>query len=246
MVFSSPRPVLIVLSLVSAAVLLGAPSTAGETADDIPADGAITVDGYLHVAEWNEGADQPVDDEGWVRMQRRDDGLYLAVRTNQVAMVDVFVHRGDELHQLHASGQVGGALFERGEDQLWHLEHSYPWIGEDAKPREAKNDMRDRLRSRLSAKGPKPARGSLSAPEPPPMPPTDPPPAPDAAPDAPKAPPEMPPEPRALPKPERDSAEDIAVVAKHLEDHGWTATLLNMGGPTTAELFLSNDFLRPW
>ncbi|MEM8930061.1 MAG: hypothetical protein AAGE94_02735, partial [Acidobacteriota bacterium] len=154
------RPRLIALSCVTAAVLIGtlpafAESTA-ETAPKAPSDGTITVDGYLHVEEWQDGADEPVDGEGWVRMERRDDGLYLAVRTNKVAMVDVFVHRGDELHQLHASGQVGGALFKRGDDDLWHLEHSYPWVGKEAKPRESKNAIRDRLRSRLNAKGPKP------------------------------------------------------------------------------------------
>ena len=227
-------------------------------------DHPITLDGNLTVEEWQAGADQPVNDEGWARLAHRDDGLYIAVRNNFVAMVDVMVQRGDELHQLHVSGQVGGALFERGDDDLWRLTGTYPWFDE-VKTKEAfeaeTSDKMSALRKRLAArKKPMPTGGeppktpppAPSTPAPPALPapsskksaPPSPPPFP--APSTQKsAPPSPPPFPVPTPAPSSTPAEDAATIAKHLDEYGWTGTIFNMGAPKTAEIFLSNGFLKP-
>ena len=232
---------------------LGALPTA-EAQNDHP----ITLDGNLTVEEWQAGADQPVSDEGWARLSHRDDGLYIAVRNNFVAMADVMVQRGDELHQLHISGQVGGALFERGDDDLWRLTRTYPWF-DGVKTRESfeaeTNEKMSALRRRLAAKRNAASTSGESPKSPPPAPPvpstqapqksaSSPPPfpAPSAQGAAPPSPPPFP-----TPTPARSStpAEDAATVARHLEEHGWTGTIFNMGEPKTAEVFLSNAFLKP-
>ena len=213
---------------------LGALPTA-EAQNDHP----ITLDGNLTVEEWQAGADQPVSDEGWARLSHRDDGLYIAVRNNFVAMADVMVQRGDELHQLHISGQVGGALFERGDDDLWRLTRTYPWF-DGVKTREAfeaeTNEKMSALRRRLATR-PKPTPTTGESPKSPPLFPA---PSAQGA-----APPSPPPFPSPKPAPSSTPAEDAATVARHLEEHGWTGTIFNMGEPKTAEVFLSNAFLKP-
>ncbi|MEM1177760.1 MAG: hypothetical protein AAGM22_05415 [Acidobacteriota bacterium] len=211
------------------AVVLG-PSTPAAAQDDYP----ITLDGHLTVEEWQDGADQPVTDEGWARLSQREDGLYLAVRSNIVGMVDVMVQRGDELHQLHVSSKLGGALFERGDDELWRLRKSYPWIDkvESREAYEAKREEKvSALRLRIANKL-KPAPKTADASETPTVAKA---PAPASS-----TPSETPPLTLAA-----STADPAETVAQHLKENGWTGTIFNMGDPKTAEVFLSKAFLKP-
>lgn len=111
----------------------------------------IVLDGQASPAEWR--IPEAVPEAGDVHLRVDEDFLYLAVRSNKVRPVHLYLGRPDEVHVLHASGSLGRAVYRRAVTGDWELTQSFVWqvrdprFGRQAGAPEVERERSDYLHS---------------------------------------------------------------------------------------------------
>jgi hypothetical protein len=115
-------------------------ATAAPRILDVPRGTAPDVDGAVDPAEWDEAVVTRADDGTELRWLHAAGSLYLGVRHDTVAAINLVVSEGDRIRILHSSAALGSAAYSQQDDGGWHLEHDFEWCcrrAADPAPRDA-------------------------------------------------------------------------------------------------------------